>query len=236
MTDPPDLFTDRRDAGVRLAAQLSYVRNERPVVLALPRGGVPVAYEIAYELSAPLDVLLVRKIGAPFFPELGVGAIVDGHPPQRVLNEELVKKLNIPPSYLAEEEQRQLIEMERRRKLYCGDRPPLQVHGRTVIVVDDGIATGSTMAVALKALSQEGVDKLIFAVPVAPQETLDRLCSQVNDGVCLLTPPDFQAVGTYYKDFEQTSDEEVISLLARQYADFYATSTRRKSHDEVRRP
>jgi putative phosphoribosyl transferase len=236
VTDSPLLFTDRRDAGLRLAVQLSYLKSERPVVLALPRGGVPVAYEIAYELSAPLDVLLVRKIGAPFFPELGVGAIVDGDPPQRVLNHDLISRLNISASYLAEEEQRQLAEIERRRAKYCGDRPPLQVHGRTVIVVDDGIATGGTMAAALKGLRQEGVGKLIFAVPVAPQDTLDRLCSEVEDGICLLTPSNFQAVGTYYRNFDQTSDEEVISLLERQYADFYPNSSRRKPHDEIRRP
>lgn len=219
----PDLsshFKDRRDAGLRLATELGYLKKERPVVLALPRGGVPVAYEIAYELSAPLDVLLVRKIGAPYFPELAVGAVVEGQPPQRVINEELVKKLNVSPQYLAEEEQRQLAEIERRRKRYCSNRLPLQVHGRTVIVVDDGVATGATMEVALKALSQAGTDKLIFAVPVAPLEVRERLCRLVDDGICLLAPSDFQSVGRYYEDFDQTSDEEVVSLLDRQFADF----------------
>lgn len=219
MPDGIALFKDRRDAGLRLATELAYLKRERPVVLALPRGGVPVAYEIAYELSAPLDVLLVRKIGAPHFQELGIGAIVDGRPPQRVINEELVKQLGVSPAYFEEEVQRQLVEIERRRQRYCGDRPPLQVAGRTVIVVDDGIATGATMAAALKALSQAGTKKLVLAVPVAPPDSLQRLCKEVEDVVCLLSPPDFQSVGRYYEDFDQTSDEEVVALLERQYAD-----------------
>lgn len=217
---PP--YKDRRDAGLRLAAALGYLKKERPVIFALPRGGVPVAYEIAYELSAPLDVLLVRKMGAPQFAELAVGAVVEGHPPQRVINADLVKKLKVSEAYLDEEQERQLGEIERRRQRYCGDRPPLQTHGRTVIVVDDGMATGATMEAALRALSQTGAQRLIFAVPVAPPEVRDRLCRLVDDGICLLTPPDFQSVGNYYWNFDQTLDEEVVSLLERQYADVWA--------------
>lgn len=217
MFGEPPPFKDRRHAGLQLASALTYLKKDRPIILALPRGGVPVAYEVAHELMAPLDVLLVRKIGAPGYPELGIGAVVDGEHHQAVLNDDLIRQLNVPSSYIAEETRRQLAEIERRRVLYCGDRPPLQVHGRTVIVVDDGIATGGTMAAALKALSREGPDKLIFAVPVAPRESLDALCSNVDDGVCLVVPQNFSAVGQFYQDFEQTTDEEVVSLLERQY-------------------
>ncbi|MFC7517586.1 phosphoribosyltransferase [Herbaspirillum sp. GCM10030257] len=213
MTPDFSPFKDRREAGAQLAAALMYLKKDSPVVLALPRGGVPVAYEVAQALGAPLDVLLVRKIGAPGFPELGLGAVVDGQRHQRVINEELVNRLRPPPGYLEAEEQRQLDEIERRRKIYCGDRPPVPIQGRTVIVVDDGIATGGTMGAALKALAREGVAKLIFAVPVAPRSALDSLCAVVDDGVCLFTQSNFQAVGQYYKNFEQTTDEEVIVLL-----------------------
>lgn len=213
MTSQSQTFKDRRDAGRQLAAALMHLKNDSLVVLALPRGGVPVAYEVAQALAAPLDVLLVRKIGAPGFPEVGLGAVVDGQRHHRVVNEELVKRLKPPPGYLEAEEERQLAEIERRRKVYCGDRPPVPIQGQTVIVVDDGIATGGTMAAALAALSQEGVAKLIFAVPVAPRDALDSLCTVVDDGVCLLTPSDFHAVSQYFENFEQTTDDEVIALL-----------------------
>lgn len=221
---PP--FKDRHDAGLQLATALMYLKKDRPIILALPRGGVPIAYEIAHELTAPLDVLLVRKIGAPGYPELGIGAIVDGEQPQTVLNEELIRQLDVPSSYLADEIGRQRVEMERRRQRYCGDRPPLQVHGRTVIVVDDGIATGATMAAALKGLAQEAPEKLIFAVPVAPRASLDKLCTGIDDGVCLVVPRDFRAVGQYYEEFEQTTDEEVVTLLERQYVGLRANHCR----------
>jgi putative phosphoribosyl transferase len=231
---PP--FKDRHDAGLQLASALMYLKKDRPIILALPRGGVPVAYEVAHELMAPLDVLLVRKIGAPGYPELGIGAVVDGEHPQTVLNDELVRQLGVSSAYLAEETQRQLTEIERRRACYCGDRPPLQVQGRTVIVVDDGIATGGTMAAALKALAQEGPEKLIFAVPVATRESLDKLCVGVDDGVCLIVPSNFRAVGQFYEDFEQTADEEVISLLERQYVGLRANNSRGNAVRPVREP
>jgi putative phosphoribosyl transferase len=227
-------FKDRHHAGLQLASALMYLKKDRPVILALPRGGVPVAYEVAHELMAPLDVLLVRKIGAPGFAELGIGAVVDGERHQTVLNHQLISQLNVSSSYLAEETQRQLVEIERRRTLYCGDRPPLHVHGRTVIVVDDGIATGGTMAAALQALSQEGPAKLIFAVPVAPREALDKLCSGVDDGVCLVVPKNFRAVGQFYEDFEQTGDDEVIELLERQYVGLPANKSREHMPRHVR--
>ncbi|GIZ53941.1 phosphoribosyltransferase [Noviherbaspirillum aridicola] len=208
---PP--FADRRDAGRQLAAALTHLRTEQPVVLALPRGGVPVAHEVALALQAPMDVLLVRKIGAPGFAELGLGAVVEGDPHQVVLNGDLVKRLDVPAGYLQAEEQRQLREIARRREVYCGGRSRMPVRGRTAIVVDDGIATGGTMAAALRALAQEGAGRLIFAVPVAAPSTLDMLGGQADDAVCLLAPPDFQSVGQFYEDFAQTTDEEVLALL-----------------------
>jgi putative phosphoribosyl transferase len=206
-------FKDRHDAGRRLADALMHLKDENPVVLALPRGGVPVAYEVARALGATLDVLLVRKIGAPGYPEFGLGAVVDGRPPQRVLNEELVRRVDPPPGYIEEEERRQLAEMERRRQRYCGDRAPTPVKGRTVIIVDDGIATGGTMKASLKAMSQAGVGRLVFAVPVAPREVVEDMRADVDEGICLVEPELFRAVGLHYASFDQTSDEEVVTLL-----------------------
>ncbi len=206
-------FLNRRDAGHRLAAALLHLKADKPVVLALPRGGVPVAYEVALALDASLDVLLVRKIGAPGHPELGLGAVVDGAHPQRVLNEVVMQQVRPSPEYLEAEEQRQLAEIERRRKLYCGDRAPVSVEGRTVIVVDDGIATGGTMKTALAALSQAGVKHLLFAVPCAPAEVVEEMYRDIPDGICLHAPERFRAVSLYYTDFTQTTDEEVVALL-----------------------
>src|SRR6059058_677649 len=161
------LFEDRRDAGRQLAAALAHYESSRPVVLALPRGGVPVGFEVAKALGAPLDVLLVRKIGAPGHEELGLGAVVDGHDPQLVLNEDLVRTVAPPPGYIEAEEQRQLAEIERRRRPYIGDRSPVAVEARTVIVVDDGIATGATVKAALRGLARSRPARLVLAVPVA---------------------------------------------------------------------
>ena len=205
---------DRRDAGRRLAAVLAPYREQRPVVLALPRGGVPVGFEVAKALSAPLDVLLVRKIGAPGHPELGLGAVIDGRDPQRVLNEEVVRAVAPPPGYIDAEVQRQLAEIERRRRHYMGDRPPLAVEGRVAIVVDDGIATGGSVRAALRGLARRHPRSLVLAVPVAPVDTLATLASACDDIVCLLTPEPFYAVGSHYRDFTQTEDEEVVRLLA----------------------
>lgn len=211
----PHPFRDRHDAGRQLAAALMHLKDEHPVVLALPRGGVPVAYEVARALDAPLDVLLVRKIGAPGHPELGLGAVIDGQHPLRVMNDDLVRMVDPPPGYIEAEEARQLDEIERRRKLYCGARPPLTLQGRTVIVVDDGIATGGTLKTALAALSRSGARRLIFAVPVAPERVLADMRQEtgLDEGVCLLAPKSFRAVSLYYADFDQTSDEEVVELL-----------------------
>lgn len=214
------LFEDRRDAGRRLAAVLSRYRQSRPVVLALPRGGVPVGFEVAKALAAPLDVLLVRKIGAPGHEELGLGAVVDGQDPQLVLNHDVIRTVRPPPGYIEAEKRRQLAEIERRRRQYVGDRPPTPVEGRTVIVVDDGIATGATVKAALRGVSQHRPARLVLAVPVAPADSLDELTAEGDEIICLATPEPFFAVGPHYRDFTQTEDEEVIRLLneARQWA------------------
>ncbi|MCS7267968.1 MAG: phosphoribosyltransferase family protein [Geminicoccaceae bacterium] len=208
------MFADRTDAGRRLAAALAHLAAQHPVVLALPRGGVPVGFEVAKALGAPLDVLLVRKIGAPFQPELAAAAVVDGPEPVLVRNEEVIRAYGIEDSWIRAEMKRELREIERRRKLYCGDRPPVPVRGRTAIVVDDGIATGTTVRAALRALAKLGPARRVLAVPVAPPDSLAALASEADEIVALEQPEWMGAVGQFYLDFTQTSDEEVIRLLA----------------------
>jgi putative phosphoribosyl transferase len=207
------LFSDRRDAGKRLAQALAQYRESNPVVLALPRGGVPVGFEVAKALEAPLDVLIVRKIGAPGHPELGIGAVIDGSEPQLVLNEDVIRQVRPPAAYIEAEKRRQLAEIERRRRRYVGDRPTTPIAGRTVIVVDDGIATGGTMKAALRGLAGSNPARLVLAVPVAPTDSLAELAGACDDAVCLATPEPFYAVGAHYRDFTQTEDDEVIRLL-----------------------
>lgn len=209
------LFVDRQDAGRRLAAELVRFAGQRPVVLALPRGGVPVGFEVARELAAPLDVILVRKIGLPWQPELAVGAIVDGERLDKVIDEELVDLAGVPEAYMEAEIAKQIREIERRRKLYFKGRRPTEVRRRTAIVVDDGIATGSTMRAALRAIRRRGPARLVLAVPVGPEKTVAALRSEVDELVCLVVPDDFLAIGQFYGDFRQVSDEEVVELLDR---------------------
>jgi putative phosphoribosyl transferase len=185
------------------------------VILALPRGGVPVGFEIARELAAPLDLVLVRKIGAPGQPELAIGAVADGEKPELVVDQRLVDWLSVSQEYLADAKAEALAELERRRSVYLKDRPPEPVLGRPVIVVDDGIATGSTMLAALRATSARNPARLILAVPVAPPDAARRLARAVDEVVCLETPKNFEAVGQFYRVFSQLQDNEVVDFLHR---------------------
>ncbi len=209
------IFRDRHDAGRRLAAELLHLRDQRPVVLALPRGGVPIGREIASALNAPLDLVLVRKIGAPDMPELAVGAIVDGERLEKVIDQDIVAELAVPQSYLDKEIASQADEIERRRKIYFKDRAPVPLAQCSAIVVDDGIATGATMRAALLAIRRRQPSRLVLAVPVAPARTIERLRAEADEVVCLSTPEDFFAIGQFYKDFHQVSDDEVLSYLRR---------------------
>lgn len=206
-------FADRHEAGRRLAEALLGSLSEHPVVLGLPRGGVPVAAEIASALRAPLDVLVVRKLGCPWQPELGVGAI--GEAGIRVVNEPLVELLGISEGQLDEVAGREAEELARRIRRFRGDRPPVAVQGRTVILVDDGLATGFTARAGIEVLRRRGARRIILAVPVAPRETLEEMRTLADEVVALDTPVHFFAIGEFYADFAQTSDEEVVDLMAR---------------------
>jgi putative phosphoribosyl transferase len=206
-------FIDRQDAGRQLAARLLALKDKDPVVLALPRGGVPVGFEIAQALAAPLDLVLVRKIGAPSQEELAIGAIADGADPELVTDNRLIAALDVSPEYLDEAKVAALREIERRRRVYLGDRQRVPIAGRTAIVVDDGIATGATMLAALHATRRRKPARIVLAVPVAPKHTLRRLRQDVDEIVCLHTPADFMAVGEFYRRFPQLRDNEVIVLL-----------------------
>jgi putative phosphoribosyl transferase len=208
------MFRDRKDAGERLAAQLLHLKDKTPVVLALPRGGVAIGSEIARLLGAPLDIVLVRKIGVPWQPELALGAVADGGMPETYIDERMVTALAIPANYVREETARQLAELERRRRIYAAGRPPVEVKSRTAIVVDDGIATGATMRVALRAVRRAGPAWLVLAAPVAAAETLAALKGEADETVCVAVPEGLGAIGYYYEDFHQMSDSEVTQLLS----------------------
>lgn len=205
-------YEDRIQAGRRLAEQLQhYARRDDLLVLALPRGGVPVAYEVAQSLSAPLDLMLVRKLGTPGQEELAMGAIASGG--ARVLNEDLIRHLGIREATLEAVAADERKEMERRRQAYRGDRPEPKMAGRCVILVDDGVATGATMRVAVAALKQLGPARVVVAVPVAPPDTVAVLAREADEVICPATPEPFFGVGRWYEDFSQTGDEEVRQLL-----------------------
>lgn len=213
-------FADRHEAGRLLADRLLRFKEARPVVLALPRGGVPVGFEIARALAAPLDLVLVRKLGAPGQPELAIGALALGEEAEFVTDPELLAALDVPPAALEAIKARELREIERRRTLYLGERKPVPVAGRTAILVDDGIATGATMRAALAATRKRKPARLVLAVPVAPPDTIARLSAEADEIVCLAEPRSFLAVGQFYRTFAQLEDREVLDLLAlsRQFA------------------
>jgi putative phosphoribosyl transferase len=207
-------FKDRDEAGRALAARLADEHLPAPViVLALPRGGVPVAGRVAQRLKAPLDLLLVRKIGAPWQSELAVAAVVDGDQPQIVVDDATSAATGASRSYIDERAREELQEIERRRALYLRGRAPLPVAGATVIVIDDGIATGTTMRAALRSVRRRGARQLVLAVPVAPHDTVTQLRREVDSIICLVEPWPFRAIGLHYADFHQLSDEEVIAVL-----------------------
>jgi len=207
-------FRDRYDAGRKLATRLrAYAHRPDTLVLGLPRGGVPVAYEVAKALDAPLDIFLVRKLGVPGHEELAMGAIASGG--MRVLNEEIVRGLRISDEQIQAVVAKELRELRRREQLYRGDRPPPDVRDRVVILVDDGLATGSTMRAAAEALRQQGPKRIVVAVPISAPSTCAAFSDVVDEMVCAVTPEPFYAVGLWYADFSPTSDDEVRELLRR---------------------
>jgi predicted phosphoribosyltransferase len=209
----PTRFRDRREAGRLLATQLGNHANRPDVlILALPRGGVPVAFEVAQALHVPMDVYLVRKLGVPGHEELAMGAVASGD--VRVLNDDIVRSLGIPEAMIEAVAARELQELARRARLYRDDRPPVDVHEKTIILVDDGLATGATMMAAVRALRQQKPGRIVVAAPVAATDTCEQLRAFADEVICAATPEPFRAVGLWYDDFSQTTDEEVKQLLA----------------------
>jgi putative phosphoribosyl transferase len=206
-------FLNRREAGRRLAARLQHLRGEPVVVLGLPRGGVPVAFEVALALDAPLDVIVVRKLGVPFQPELAMGAI--GEQGVRIINDEVVRATGVSAGELSKVEAQERAELVRRARRFRGDRPRLPLRGRTVLVVDDGVATGSTASAACEVARREGAARVVLATPVAPQDWIERMAGAADEYVCLLNPPHFFAIGQFYSDFSPTPDDEVVDCIER---------------------
>ena len=206
-------FANRTEAGRQLAEKLEkYVGRDDVIVLGLPRGGVPVAYEVAKRLRAPLDVFIVRKLGVPGFEELAAGAIASGG--VRVLNQDVVRAIPYAEEAIEAVTAKETTELERREQIYREGRPAPELKGRIVILVDDGLATGATMRAAVKALKQRGAAKIVVAVPVGPPDTCRELAEEADETICLSAPAFFQAVGQHYEDFSQTSDEDVRELLS----------------------
>jgi len=208
-------FKDRSDAGRQLAKALIGYKDQHPAILALPRGGVPVAAEVAAALKAPLDLILVRKVGVPVQPELAMGALVDGGAPLIVRNEDVIRLAGIDEAEFKAVCDEELAEIERRRQRYLGGRARVNVAGRTAIVIDDGVATGATTRAALRATRMRNPKKLVLAVPVAPTEALPELRREADEVICLEDHELFGAIGFYYANFRQISDEEVITILSR---------------------
>lgn len=211
-------FSNRIEAGRRLAESLKEFAGDGGVVLAIPRGGVVLGYEIAQKLHLELDVIVPRKLGAPNNPELAIGAVAEDG--TAILDDNLVAYLGVNEDYILRESERQKLEIIRRLKLYRQGAPPLSIKGRNVIVVDDGIATGSTMKAALASLRKQGVKKIVVSVPVGPPSTIGELGKMADKVVCLHMPEYFEAIGQFYGDFSQTSDEEVIDLLRKSKQEF----------------
>jgi len=225
------IFQDRREAGRKLATRLGVYENRPDVlVLALPRGGVPVAFEVAEALNAPLDIFLVRKLGVPGQEELAMGAIATGG--VRILNEEVLHHLAIPGEVIDAVAAREQVELERREILYRGYRPVLDTRGRSIILVDDGLATGSTMRAAIAALRKQRPARIVVAVPVAAPQTRDEIRMEVNEMVCLMTPEPFHGVGLWYEDFSQTTDNEVRDLLEKSASKYRAATSKWLPGDE----
>ena len=208
-------FKNRSDAGRKLAKALASYKEQQPVILALPRGGVTVAVEVAAALNAPLDLILVRKIGVPFQPELAMGAVVDGGAPIIVRNEDVIRLAGIDESEFKAICDSELAEIDRRRQRYLGSRQRADISGHTAIVIDDGIATGATTRAALRATRMRNPKRLVLAVPVAPTSAVAELRSEADDVICLEDHEFFGAIGAYYADFNQVSDDEVIEVLKR---------------------
>ena len=215
--DGPVVFLNRKEAGRMLAGALSNYKGGDVVVLGIPRGGLPVASEVAGALDAPLDIVVVRKLGAPDQPELGIGAVVDGDHPRAIFNQGVIEQLGVGDEYIREEIERQLKEIKRRESAYRGEHRAVPLAGKTVIVIDDGIATGSSVRAALRGVRRAKPKRVILAVPVAPPETIEALRHEADEIVCLETPDDFFAVGQFYRDFHQVSDDEVKQILAAQH-------------------
>jgi predicted phosphoribosyltransferase len=213
------MFEDRSDAGRQLAERLAALKLQDPVVYALPRGGVPVAVEVARRLQAPLDLVLVRKIGAPGYPEVAMGAVVDGEDAQTIINEDVFAATGSDAAGLERARRRELAEIERRRARYLGDRPRVSPRGRVAIIVDDGLATGATAKAALAAVKRQGAARTVLAVPVAPADSVQEMRLLADDYVVLHTPAQFWAIGPFYDDFHQLSDEETVDLLSEAWSE-----------------